>query len=315
MINPTHLARSQPAVIKRPSRLRAGLPYIRWYTGLLYMLPALVVFIVFALLPMADTLRMSFYKWDGINPAVFSGLSNYTRMVTNPDFLTSLEHNFYFIIFNSILPILIGLAVTALLTRRDLPGMAFFRVTFFLPQVIPLTVIGVAWMWMLNPAFGPINQFLKLVGLSSLARPWLGDFDLARPIVGLMTTWMTFGLCMVLFIAGTQHINAELYDAAEMDGANEFRQFLVVTLPGLRNEIGVALVTTLIGAMRLFGLIYVTTRGGPGKETQVIAYQLYQAAFIERSVGYSAAIAVALTTLIMAISLGALWLQRQMMQE
>jgi raffinose/stachyose/melibiose transport system permease protein len=107
----------------------------------------------------------------------------------------------------------------------------------------------------------------------------------------------------------------ELYDAAEIDGAGEVQQFFAVTLPGLRSEMGVALVTTLIGAMRIFGLIYVTTRGGPGKETQVIAYQLYQAAFIERAVGYSAAIAVALTVLIMAISLGALWLQRRVMEE
>lgn len=297
------------------TRLSAGLPYVRWYTGLFYVLPGLIVYAVFVLLPMLDTFRLSFFKWDGVSQQEFNGLANYARMFANRDFLLSLGHNFYFIIFNCILPIIIGLAVTALLTRHVIPGMAFFRVTLFLPQVIPLTVIGVAWVWMLNPAFGPVNQVLKMIGLTSLARPWLGDFDLARPVVGLMTTWMTFGLCMVLFIAGTQHINNDLYDAAEIDGANEFQQFQVVTLPGLRNELGVALVTTLIGTMRLFGLIYVTTRGGPGKETQVIAYQLYQAAFIERSVGYSAAIAVVLTVLIMVISLSALWLQRRMMEE
>jgi raffinose/stachyose/melibiose transport system permease protein len=315
MLIKSDLTNGQVRAKQQPLILRAGFPYIRWYTGLLYMFPALAIFVIFALLPMLDTLRLSFFDWDGINPATFKGIHNYVRMVTNRDFLNALSHNFYFIIFNSILPILIGLAVTALLTRRDLPGMTFFRVTFFLPQVIPLTVIGVAWVWMLNPAFGPINQFLKLVGLSNFARPWLGDFTLARPIIGLMTTWMTFGLCMVLFIAGTQHINPELFDAAEIDGANELNQFLVVTLPGLRSEIGVALVSTLIGAMRLFGLIFVTTRGGPGKETMVIAYQLYQAAFIERAVGYSAAIAVTLTSLIMIVSLGALWLQRRLMEE
>jgi ABC-type sugar transport system permease subunit len=120
---------------------------------------------------------------------------------------------------------------------------------------------------------------------------------------------------MVLFIAGAQHISLDLYDAAEIDGANEVQQFFVVTLPGLRNEVGVALVTTLIDAMRIFGLIYVTTRGGPGKETSVLANQLYNAAFVEHAVGYSASIAVVLTILIVLLSSGALMLQRRLMSE
>jgi raffinose/stachyose/melibiose transport system permease protein len=293
-----------------PRRLKGGLPWIGWQTGYWYLLPALAVYLVFALLPIADTARASFTQWDGLNPPVFVGLDNYTGMFNDPNFWQALGHNLYFIVFSTVLPIGIALSVTSLLTRRRLPGMTLFQTVLFLPQIIPITVVGVMWSWMLNPAFGPVNEVLRGLGLSSLARPWLGDFDLARPVIGLIVTWMTYGLCLVLFLAGVQRIDGDLYDAAEMDGANEFRQFLVVTLPGIRNEIGVAIVVTLISTFKLFGLIFVTTNGGPGKETVVIALQLYQVAFIQSQVGYGSAIAVVLTALIVGISTVVLWLQR-----
>ena len=294
-------------------RLRAGFPWLHWSTGYFYLLPALVVYAVFALLPMADTLRASFTQWDGLNPPVYVGLDNYASMIQDPVFLTALLHNLYFIIFSSVLPIIIALVVTSLLTRRRLPGMTFFQTALFLPQIIPITVVGVVWTWILNPAFGPVAEILHAFGLTS--RPWLGDFDLARPVIGLIVTWMTYGLCLVLFLAGVQRIDTDLFDAAEIDGANEFRQFMVVTLPGIRNELGVAMVITMIEALRLFGLIFVTTQGGPGKETYVIAFQLYQVAFIETQVGYGAAIAVVLTLLIVGLSSLVLWLHKRVMGD
>lgn len=297
--------------IARRQRLSGGLPWVSWSAGYWYLLPALVIYFVFALLPIADTMRASFTEWDGLNPAEYIGLENYADMVNDPDFWRALLHNLYFIIFSTVLPIGIALAVTSLLTRRRLPGMTFFQTVLFLPQVIPITVVGVMWTWMLNPAFGPINEVLRALGLASLARPWLGDFDLARPVIGLIVTWMTYGLCVVLFLAGVQRIERDLYDAAEIDGAGEFRQFFAVTLPGIRNEIGVALVITLIVAFKLFGLIYTTTGGGPGKETIVIAFQLYQVAFLQNQVGYGSALAVVLTALIIVLSGAALWLQRR----
>jgi raffinose/stachyose/melibiose transport system permease protein len=314
----TLLPARKPGLVTRflhRAQPRSGLPYFPWYIGYLYLLPGMVIYFVFVILPLLDSLRISFFKWDGLNPAVFSGLSNYLRLFSNPDFLTALSHNFYFVIFNSLLPILFGLGITAILTRHILPGMPFFRVVLFLPQVIPITVIGVVWSWTLSPVNGPVNLLLKEIGLSSWAVPWLGSFVFARPAVGLVSTWMMVGFCMVLFIAGAQQISVDLYDAVEIDGANEFQQFLAVTFPGLRSELGVALVTTLIDSMRMFGLIFVMTRGGPGRETNVIAYQLYNAAFVEHSVGYGAAIAIVLTVLIVALSTGALAFQRRLMRE
>ena len=138
---------------------------------------------------------------------------------------------------------------------------------------------GGVWRWIYNPAFGPLNQVLKAVGLEAWTRPWLGDLQLTLPAVGALGTWAQHGFCIVLFLAGVERIEEELYDAAKIDGANEFRQFWHVTLPGLRNEISVALVITFIAALRTFDLVFVTARGGPGNETMVVSLWLYRNAF------------------------------------
>ena len=168
--------------------------------------------------------------------------------------------------------------------------------------VMSMVVVGVVWRWIYNPAFGPLNRMLKAVGLEAWARPWLGDFALALPAVGIVGTWVQYGFCMALFIAGVQRIEEALYDAAKIDGANEFQQFRHVTLPGLRSEISVAMVTTLITALRVFDLIYVTTLGGPGNQTMVASLWLYRNAFQQNRVGYAATIAVVLTAIILVIS-------------
>jgi raffinose/stachyose/melibiose transport system permease protein len=149
---------------------------------------------------------------------------------------------------------------------------------------------------------GPLNELLRAVGLGSLARPWLGDFSWALPAIGGIGTWVTYGLCMVLFIAGAQNIPTSLYDAARVDGAGPLREFFAVTLPGLRNEIVVAFVLTTINALRSFDLIYNTNQGGPGTSTYVPSLYMYQNAFVYNRVGYAAAIAVILAAAIFALA-------------
>ena len=156
--------------------------------------------------------------------------------------------------------------------------------------------------WIFNPAFGPLNRFLNSVGLEALAKSWLGDFTWALPAVGAIGTWVQYGFCMVLFLAGIQRISPELYEAAQLDGAGEYQQFRHVTLPGLRPEIVVALITTLIAALRVFDLVFVTTKGGPGEQTLVVAFLVYRAAFELNRIGYAAAVATILTVLILTIS-------------
>ena len=209
----------------------------RW-KGWLYLLPTLLVYLVFTFLPILETIRTSFYQWDGFSQnRVWIGIANYVEVFSDPKFLNALRNNLVFVIFYSIIPILIGLFLASLLSRRPIPGFAFFRTALFLPQVISMVVVGVIWRWMFNPTFGPINTLLRLVGLNKFAISWLGDFTWALPAVGSIGTWVQYGFCMVLFLAGMQHIQDEYYEAASLDGAGAFQQFIHITVPGLRAEI------------------------------------------------------------------------------
>ncbi len=273
----------------------------RWYTGYLYLLPGFLIYALFVLWPIGDTLRYSFYDWDGLSPEKFVGLSNYVTLTGDTVFLTALRNNLVFILFYSLLPIALALVLTGLLTHRPLRGMNVFRVGLFVPQVMSMVVVGVTWRWIYRPD-GPANDALRLLGLSDWARPWLGDFTFALPAVGVVGTWVEIGFCLVLFIAGVQRIERAIYEAAQLDGANGIQQFWYVTLPSLRAEISVALITTLIAALRVFDLTYVTTRGGPGNSTMVAALYIFRNAFQINRVGYAASLAVVLTILVLVIS-------------
>ncbi len=272
------------------------------WTAYLYILPGLLIYGAFVLWPIIATLRYSFYDWDGFSAPTFTGLDNYARLWQDSLFGISLRNNLLFILFYTLFPIVIALFLTSLLTRRQVRGLTFFRAGLFLPYVMSMVVVGVVWRWIYNPVFGPLNQLLRAVGLESWARPWLGDFDFALPAVGVVGTWVQFGFCLVLFIAGVQRIEEVLYDAAKIDGASDLQQLWYITLPGLRGEIAVALVTTLIAALRIFDLVFVTTRGGPANETMVVALHIYNNAFDLNRAGYAAAIAVILTIIILVIS-------------
>ncbi len=271
-------------------------------TPYLYVLPAFAFYAVFILVPIVNTFRVSFFDWTGFSDEKFIGLANYRELFQDQVFLIGLVNNLKFIFFFTLLPISIALVLTALLSRRGLWGRNVFRVSFFLSYVMPMVVVGVVWRWIYNPVFGPLNATLKGIGLEALARPWLGDFALALPAVGIIATWVEYGYCLTLFMAGVQRIDESLYDAAKVDGANEWQQLLNVTIPGIQAEISVALVTTFIAALRIFDLIFVTTRGGPGSETIVTSLWLYTNAFQINRVGYAASIAVIQSILILIIS-------------
>jgi raffinose/stachyose/melibiose transport system permease protein len=274
------------------------------YLGLIYLLPALIIYLIFILYPILETFRLSFYQWDGFsNNRIFVDIQNYQEILQRGQFLSALGHNLVFIIFFSLIPISIGLFLASLLGRKTLPGMVFFRAGLFLPQVLSMVVVGVVWRWIFNPAFGPLNIILKEIGLGQWAIPWLGDSTWALPSVGFIGSWVQYGFCMVLFLAGMQRTQPELYEAAALDGANEFQQFSFITLPSLKPELGVAMITTVIAALRIFDLVYVTTRGGPGDATLVASFLVYRAAFQQNRIGYAAAVATILTLVIFVISL------------
>jgi raffinose/stachyose/melibiose transport system permease protein len=268
----------------------------------LFIFPALFIYGLFIFIPILNTLRLSFHAWTGFSDAQFIGLDNYRQLWSDGVFRTALMNNVQFIVFYTAFPIIIGLILTAALTRRRIRGLSIFRAGFFIPYVMPMVVVGVVWRWLYNPLFGPLNNGLKQIGLDAWAKPWLGDFDYALPAVGLIATWVQYGFCMVLFIAGVQKIDETLYDAAKVDGANAWHQLRHITIPGIRAEISVAAVTTFIAALRIFDLVFVTTRGGPGEQTMVTSMWLYRNAFQINRVGYAASIAVVQSVLILGIS-------------
>lgn len=277
-------------------------PGERGWSAYLYIMPGFLVYALFVLLPVVSTFLLSLYDWDGITSPAFIGLENFARLARDDVFLISLRNNLLLIPFYTILPMAFALLLTSLLSRSSLKGLPFFRAGLFIPYVMSMIVVGVIWRWIYNPAFGPLNQFLNSVGLSSLARPWLGDHDLALPAIGLVGTWVQYGFSMVLFIAGVQHIPEDLYDAAKIDGAGEYRQFWHVTLPGLRNELTIVLLANFITSIRVFDLVFVTTRGGPGNQTMVINFLLYRNAFAYSRTGYAASIAVVMTAVVFVVS-------------
>ena len=269
--------------------------------GWLYVLPGLLFYVLFTLAPLLHTVWYSLFDWDGLTPKRWIGLANYGEAIRDDVLLRAFIHSAVLIGFYAVIPVVIGLLLTAALTRTRIRGFRFFRTTLFLPQLIAGVVIAQAWVWVYD-ASGPLNRGLELLGLGSLVRPWLGDFTWALPSIGVIGTWVTFGLCMVLFVAGVQKIPLELYDAARVDGAGAFREFFAVTLPGLRNEILVALVLTTINALRSFDVIYNTTAGGPGNTTIVPSMYMYQNAFLFNRVGYAAAIATILAIVIFVLA-------------
>jgi raffinose/stachyose/melibiose transport system permease protein len=184
------------------------------------------------------------------------------------------------------------------------------RAVLFLPQVVPLVAAGIAWSWVLSST-GVVNQALRAVGLGGVTRAWLGDFGTALPAVGVIGAWVLLGLCTVLLLAGMSKIDPTLYEAAQLDGAGPVREFVSITLPSLRQEIGVCVTVTVIAALSAFDIVYISTRGGPGTQTMVPGLEIYQLAFFNREVGLASALAVVLMMLVLVCILPIQWLTRK----
>lgn len=282
-------------------RRRRGSPGEPRQVGYLYILPAVALFALFVLIPFGQSIWYSLYNWDGLSVATWAGGSNYAAIFTDPTFRGPFVHALILLLFYSFLPIVIGLLLAGAMSRIRIRGLTFFRTVLFLPQVLAMVVVALAWRWIYAPQ-GLLNDLLAAVGLGDITRAWLGDFTFALPAVGLIGTWVESGLAMVLFLAGAQRIPRELYEAARLDGAGAIREFFAVTLPALRPEIAVAATLTIVAGLRNFDLIYVTTGGGPENATSVPAYEVYHRAFETGQVGSAAAIGVSLAILIFVLT-------------
>lgn len=282
-------------VLRPDRRSRVG------WMGWIFLLPALVFYVAFVLLPLVRAFQYSFYDWNGVSVATPVGFQNYITVFTDPQLFGSVLHAFFLIIFFTLLPLIGAILVSSLLREiKTLWIGTTSRTLLFMPQVIPGAAAALAWTWMFSTN-GLVNQILRAVGLGDYARAWLGDFTWALPSVGVIGFWINMGFCIVLLLAGIGQIDESIYEAARLDGAGFFRTLFAVTLPGLRQQIGVATTMTIISALASFDIVFMSTQGGPGYSTMVPGVLVYQLAFTQSRVGMGAALAIILTLLVLLV--------------
>ncbi|MBI9045948.1 MAG: sugar ABC transporter permease [Anaerolineaceae bacterium] len=273
----------------------------------IFLLPGLIGLILIILLPFLATLLASFTKWNGVNPPVWIGFSNYERAIHDLKFWAAFRNNMVMILAVTVVPTILGLFVSVVLfdyiSRKFKSSVAIFiKAALYIPQVLPVAIAGVVWKWILNPNWGSLNTTLNAIGLDNLASNWLGDATTALPTVMIIMVWFQIGYPLIIFMAALQRVDQEILEAAEIDGANWFQKFIHITIPQIRPEIFVVIVTTTIYALKIFGQIYVLTRGGPGTATIVPSYYTYQALFEQANVGYGSTIATFMTLIIILMT-------------
>ena len=270
--------------------------------NLIYILPGLLLYFALVLGPIVAAIGISFTEWDGISLPNWVGIGNFAKLFSDGTFYVALKNNALFMVFYCVIPLAVGLVLAAMIwTLRQREQFAL-RTLLFLPYIMPTAVLGIIWHWLYNPAFGPINQALKLAGLGSIALPWLGDFTFVLPAVGLVASWYFFGFCMVLFLSGIQRIDPSLFEAAKVDGASGGRIFFFITLPLLLPEIRIALLLTIISSIKSFDLIFTMTRGGPANATIVPNIYMYELGFQLNRYGYASAVAIIGAVLVFMIN-------------
>ncbi len=271
------------------------------FIGWLFTLPALLMYAFFVLVPLVLTIFYSLNKWNGVSPMKWVGFQNYLTVFEVPDLLGTIANAFWLVVWFSFIPVGLGLIVASIIHRVATGRLgAISRTVLFLPYIIPLVAAGIIWGWLLALP-GLINQVFKSIGLGTITRAWLGDFHFALPAVGVIGIWVLLGFCTVLLITGMTKIDPALYESARIDGASWLQEFLGITIPLLRNEIGVCLTVTVINALAAFDIVYVATAGGPGNSTSVPGLQIYILAFTQRAIGLASALSVMLMILVVVV--------------
>lgn len=289
----------------------------KWgYTG--FLLPGVILFLLIIIIPFLVNLGVSFTKWSGVQSPVWIGLDNYQKLLGDATFWASFKNNVIMIIAMTIIPTIIGLLLSTFLfdyiaSKFGTAISNFFRAGFYLPQILPVAIAGVMWRWILQPDWGALNWFFNAIGLSSAAHNWLGDATTALPTVMMIMIWFQIGYPLVIFMSALQRIDPELLEAAQIDGASWLQRFYYITIHLIRPEILVVILTTTIAALKMFGQIFVLTRGGPGTATIVPSYFAYQNFFEKANVGYGSAISTVMTLIIIVLTV--LFINAQSKQE
>lgn len=271
-------------------------------TPLLFITPALSLYLFYFLIPIPMSFYFSFFDWDGYSPPeTFVGFDNWKEMLKDDIFWNSLIHNFVFVILTLLIQIPLGLGLGLLISMR-LKGMSFMRTVYFFPLLLSSAAIGILWKMIYEPNFGALNAFLKAMKLDSLTKPWLGDYSTALGAVYATTSWQWIPFYMIVFAAAISEIPRELYEAAKLDGASSWQSFLYVTLPCLKGTIMVTAVLGITGSLKYFDLVYIMTEGGPGNSTDLLATYMYKLAFNSHRMGYGSTVACGLFIVSFALS-------------
>jgi fructooligosaccharide transport system permease protein len=269
----------------------------KWKTylaGYSFITPALILIIIFGIIPLFLAIYISLYKFPLINPArrEFIGLENYIRLFQDESLRKAFFNTLYYAALQMPIQTALGLLL-AVLVQKPMKAMGFFRAGFYLPVVISMVVASTMWKVMLDSQNGIINSFLMWLGFSR--QPFLTSVTQALPTLAVMLSWKWVGFSMIIFLAGLHSIPDSLYEAAELDGASGWQSFVYVTLPLLRTAAVYVIVTNTINAAKLFTPIYVITQGGPQESTSVVIYYIYREAFSFGRLGYGSAIAAVFT--------------------
>lgn len=274
----------------------------RRITPYLFLLPAAAIYGVFLLFPLCQTVVMSFWKWDGLQPVYeWVGFQNYTRMFTDAVVWRAAWNNARWILL-AIIPIILGLALAVLLQQSRPKGRTVYRALFFLPYVLPPVIVSLAWGWIYQPNSGTLNSGLQALGLGGLAQNWLGDRDLALFALVAAANWTCYGFCMMLFISGLNAVDPSLYDAAKVDGAGAWKRFVFVTFPCIANTTNIVVLVIFINTLRVFDIVYLMTAGGPSGSTEVLGTKIYRETFQNLDLGYGSAISVFMIFVILVLT-------------
>lgn len=283
-------------------------------TPYLFLLPAVALLCLFVYVPVAENFRYSLYKWGSFNPKwIWVGLGNYAELFKDPIFYKSIVNNTVYALVSVFFQVLCALGLAGMLEQARLnPWWKwFFRSALFLPSVLPITVVGFMWQLLYQPAVGLIDQVLHTAGLGAFSHAWLGEEKTALISVVMVSQWQWTGYIMVLFIVAIQAIPAELYESMKIDGANRLQQFWYITVPQVRDTTLVMLVITVLGAFKVFDIVWVMTVGGPNHASEVLGSYMYRSAFRDDVVGYASTIATVIFLITLILSVAQIRLQRR----
>ncbi len=269
--------------------------------GYLFLVPNIIGFAIFTFIPIVASFVLSFTSWDGFSELEFIGFENFIRLFSDDIFKISMWNTLVFTLVSVPVTLVIALAV-AMLLNKGIKGVKVVRAAFFLPYITAAIAVAVVWQLLYHPTLGPINQFIMLFGVENPPK-WLSGTSTAMLSVIIMYVWKMIGYYMIIFLAGLQGVPKQLYEAADIDGANRWEKFRNVTLPMLSPVVFFTLIIALINSFKVFTEIYALTGGGPGHSTNVLVYNIYVEAFQKYNLGYASAMSYVLALIIITITL------------